>query len=144
MLDIGISEIHRYPLRPEGFEEPLFLTDASKRVVADHLLQASWLRRASEIEGTTGESAHAFKEPVELERTHPERAVIVRLRSDRRLTWRKKQILRLLEHWREVKKWWDEDDCTDRMVFRVLIAGGTIAELARERSGEWFLTGVMD
>lgn len=144
MLNVGVSEIHGYPLRPEGFEEPLFPTAASKRVVAEHLLQAPWLRRASDVGGSSGESAHAFEEPIELERTHPERAEIVRLRTGRGLSWRKKRVLRLLEYWREVKGWWDEDDHTDRMVFRVLISGGTIAELAWERSGEWFLTGVVD
>jgi hypothetical protein len=50
LLRVGISEIHSYPLRPEGFEEPLFSTAASKRAVMDHLLEAPWLSRASELE----------------------------------------------------------------------------------------------
>jgi hypothetical protein len=47
---VGVSEIHRYPLRPEGFEEPLFPTATSRKAVAAHLLRAPWLRRASEVE----------------------------------------------------------------------------------------------
>jgi hypothetical protein len=42
-------EIHRYPLRPEGFEEPLFQTRASKVEIMEHFLQSDWLCRASEL-----------------------------------------------------------------------------------------------
>ena len=45
MLGVTAPEIHRYPLRPEGFEETLFPTAASKRAVAEHLLEAPWLGR---------------------------------------------------------------------------------------------------
>jgi hypothetical protein len=144
LLSVGITEIHGYPLRPEGFEEPLFPTADSKRVVAEHLLEAPWLKRASEVGGSSGESAHVLEEPIELKRTHPGRAEIVRLRPNRRWSWRKKHVLRLLEHWREVREWWDEESCVDRMIFRVLISGGAVVELALKRSGEWVLTGIAD
>jgi hypothetical protein len=47
MEGASVSEIHRYPLRPEGVEEPLFSTQEFRREIADHLLRAPWLSRAS-------------------------------------------------------------------------------------------------
>ena len=41
MEGTSVLEIHRYPLRPEEFEEPLFPTTASKRAIAGHLLEAT-------------------------------------------------------------------------------------------------------
>ena len=46
-MEASVSEIHCYPLRPEGFEEPLFPTRESRLAVLDHLLRAPWLSRAS-------------------------------------------------------------------------------------------------
>jgi len=143
VLGVTVSEIHRYPLRPEGFEEPLFPTAASKRAVAEHLLRAPWLGRASGSRETSGESAHALDEPVELRRSNG-RTELVRPEGGGRLRWRRKRILRALGQWREVRCWWDRDGCVDRTVFRVLLSGGVVVELALERSGGWFLTGVAD
>src|SRR4051812_25434130 len=66
MLGIDVSEIHAYPLRLEGFEEPVFPTAKSNREIMEHLLEASWLSRASELEGRAGGAVHALEEPVEL------------------------------------------------------------------------------
>ncbi len=55
---VSVSEIHAYPSRPEGFEEPLFPTAESNRKIAEHLLEAPWLFRASELERKTGGAAH--------------------------------------------------------------------------------------
>ncbi len=43
-----------------------------------------------------------------------------------------------------MRSWWDEDRSVDRKVFRVLLGGGAVAELALERSGRGFLAGVAD
>ena len=60
MRSTSVSEIHAYPLRPEGFEEPLFPTAASRREVAEHLLGAPWLVRACEVANRgAGEAARA-------------------------------------------------------------------------------------
>lgn len=142
MLGVGISEIHGYPLRPEGFEEPLFSTAASKRAVMDHLLEASWLSRASELEGRTGESAHALEEPIEL-RSSRGRVEVVRDQVRRRCSWRRRRVVEVLDRWREVSTWWSEDRHIDRFVFRILLSNGAVVEIARERSG-WFLVGVVD
>ena len=58
---------------------------------------------------------------------------------------RKRRIVRVLERWREVRSWWEPDRRVDRLVFRVLLAGGAVVDLALERSsGEWLLVGVVD
>ena len=45
-METSVAEIHAYPARPEGFEEPLFPTRESRLAVAEHLLRAPWLGRA--------------------------------------------------------------------------------------------------
>ncbi|MCA1740824.1 MAG: hypothetical protein LC740_18980 [Actinobacteria bacterium] len=146
MLGIDVSEIHAYPLRPEGFEEPLFPTANSKQEIAEHLLKAPWLSRASELEGRTGGAAHVLEEPVEL-RSSFGRVDVVRPRGSRRCrrpSWRRRRLEEVLDRWREVQGWWDEDRRVDRMVFRVLLSCGAVVDLARERSGDWLLVGVVD
>jgi P2-related tail formation protein len=53
-------------------------------------------------------------------------------------------VVRVLDRWREISNWWDEERYTDRFIFRVLLTGGAVVDLARERSGEWLLVGVVD
>lgn len=67
MSGTSVSEVHAYPSRPEGFEEPLFATPDSRRAVIEYLLEAPWLARASQLEGRCGESARSFREPVGIE-----------------------------------------------------------------------------
>ena len=143
MPDVSVSEVHRYPSRPLGFEEPLFPTPDSKRAVAEHLLEAPWLQRASELGGRAGAAAHALDEPVRLKVGHG-RAEVVRLDQGRRCCRRRLRVLEVLESWREIKEWWDRDLRVDRFVFRVLFSGGVVADLARERSGGWLLVGMVD
>ena len=139
-MEASVSEIHRYPLRPDGFEEPLFPTRESRRAVLDHLLQSPWLSRASEMEGRGGQAAHARREPVEVEKQH----------GRVRISWtsggapRERQIVEVLGRWREVRSWWDEARATDRNLFRVLLSDGAVVDLARESGGEWSLVGVAD
>jgi hypothetical protein len=142
MEGMSVSDIHRYPLRPPGFEEPLFPTADSKRTVAEHLLTAPWLTRASELKGRSGATAHALEEAVELKDSHG-RVEVIRPRGSKRCSWRRRQVVEVLGRWREVDAWWDEDLGVDRMVFRTLLSGGVVVDLARERSG-WLLVGVVD
>ncbi len=141
MKKTSVSEIHGYPLHPEGFEEPLFPTAASKRAVAKHLLRAPWLSRASELEGSGGQAVHARQDSVEIE-NRCGRVQIVWASGQRRC-FRKRRIVKILARWREVRAWWDEEEAIDRVVFRVLLSDGAVVDLARERSG-WFLVGVVD
>jgi hypothetical protein len=141
-MKASISEIHRYPLRPEGFEEPLFPTRESRRAVLDHLLRANWLSRASEMEGRGGQAAHARWEPVEVEGSLTVGCVRISRTSGRcRKKWR---VVEVLGRWREVRAWWDEERAKDRNLVRVLLSDGAVVDLAREKGGEWFLVGVTD
>jgi hypothetical protein len=139
----SISEIHRFPPRPDGFLEPLFPTSSSKRTVAEHLLEAPWLMRASELKERAGEAAHVSEEPVRLE-VRGGRAEVVRFCAGRRCSWRRSKVLEVLDRWREVREWWDEDRHTDRFVFRVSLSGDAVVDLALERFGGWSLVGVVD
>jgi hypothetical protein len=143
MEGASVSEIHRYPLRPEGVEEPLFPTREFRREIAEHLLRAPWLSRASELEGgfAGGQTAHARWEPVEVENRHGR--VRVAWSSGRRRCRRERSVVEILGRWREVAAWWDEARTTDRVVVRVLLSDGAVVDLAREGSG-WFLVGVTD
>jgi hypothetical protein len=142
LVESSVAEIHTYPHRPPGFEEPLFPTGESKREIMAHFLEASWLSRASELPCGVGESAHSVREPVRLLRAQ-DQVELVRPARPRHDPVRR-QVVEVLERWREVRSWWDEEARTDRLVFRVLLAGGAVAELALERSGGWFLVGVAD
>ena len=146
MLATTVSEIHRYPLRPPGFEEPLFPTRESKRAVAEHLARAPWLSRGSELPGGYGETARRCEEPAHVLRRADGRAYLIWLCGNgcRRRT-RKRRVVRVLERWQEVGPWWEAKGGVNRLVFRVLLAGGAVVDLALERaSGEWLVAGVVD
>ena len=149
-METSVAEIHGYPPRPEDFEEPLFPTRESRRAVADHLLAAPWLSRASDLArsgGRGGRAVRARREPVEVGESSAGGRVWVARDSGRgsgRKRARKAWVVETLARWREVGWWWDEDRTTDEVTVRVLLSGGTVADLARERSGEWFLVGVVD
>jgi hypothetical protein len=141
-MEASGSEIHCYPLRPEGFEEPLFPTRESRQAVLDHLLRAPWLSQASEMEERGGQTVHARWEPVELENRHGRlRIVWASGRSRRR---KKQHVVEVLDRWREVRAWWDETRAKDRSLARVLLSDGSVVDLARENHGGWFLVGVTD
>ncbi len=143
-MEASVSEIHRYPLRPDGFEEPLFPTRESRREVLDHLLLSSWLSRASEMEDSYsgGQAARTLREPVEVENRHGR--VKISWASGRRRCRKERRIVEVLGRWREVRAWWDEERATDRSLVRVLLSDGSVVDLARESGGKWFLVGVAD
>ena len=141
-MEASVSEIHCYPLRPEGFEEPLFPTRESRLAILDHLLRTPWLSRASEMEERGGQAAHARWEPVELENRHG--SVRVTWASDRRRCRKRRHVVEVLGRWREVRAWWDETRAKNRSLARLLLSDGSVVDLARENGGEWFLVGVTD
>ena len=141
-MEASVSEIHCYPLQPEGFEEPLFSTRESRRRVLDHLLRTPWLSRASEMEERGGQAAHARWEPVELENRHGRLRIV--WASGRRRCRKRRHVVEVLGRWREVRAWWDETRAKDRSLARLLLSDGSVVDLARENGGEWFLVGVTD
>jgi hypothetical protein len=141
-MEASVSEIHRYPLRPDGFEEPLFSTRESRRAVGDHLLQASWLSRASEVADRGGQAAHARLESIELKGRRGRMRIV--WASGRRRCRKRCKIVEVLCRWREVRAWWDEARATDRSLVRVLLSDGAVVDLAQERGGKWSLVGVTD
>ena len=147
MLATTVSEIHNYPSRPPGFEEPLFPTAESRKAVAEHLANAPWLSRASELRRGDGLAAHRREVPAHMLRRADGRTYLVRRCTNGRRegSLRKRRMVRVLERWREVRSWWEPDRRVDRLVFRVLLAGGAVVDLALERSsGEWLVVGVVD
>ncbi len=144
MLATTVSEIHRYPSRPPGFEEPLFPTAESRRAVAEHLARAPWLCRGSELRRGSGQAARCREEPAHVLRRADGRAYLVRRCPKERRT-SKRRVARVLERWREVRSWWEPERRVDRLVFRVVLVGGAVVDLALERSsGRWLLVGVAD
>lgn len=103
-----VSEIHAYPLRPEGFEEPLFHTPESRRRILEHLAASEWLCRASEASRPSAPPASR--------------------KSEIGVSRRKRQVL---ASWREVDRWWASDGGVDRMYYLVRCPGG--AEEVRSR-----------
>ncbi len=155
---VSVSEIRRHPLRPEGFEEPLFLGRAAKKEIAEHMREsAAWLKKASEARAggpPAGEPCHVLKRPdgsAYLVRVEPKSAGYRRRRRGTRT--RKRRVRSVIERWREVGGWWGPDGGTRRLCFRVLLgdtgeAGGVVVDLAFDRSGpkagSWSLLRVLD
>jgi hypothetical protein len=69
---------------------------------------------------------------------------IVDSRRCRHPSWRRRSVEKVLDRWRHVDRWWDAGRREDKMVFRVLLSGGAVVDLARERCGYWLLVGVVD
>jgi hypothetical protein len=143
-VQTSVSEIHRYPLRPPGFQEPLFPDRETKRAVAEHLARSAWLEKASGLASGNGASARAFEEPARLMRLEDGGVCLVRgCRRDR--STRERRVVRVLERWREVGNWWEPEGMVDRISFRLLLSGGAVVDVALERmTGRWLWVGTMD
>lgn len=142
MLEVSVSAIHSYPSRPEGFEEPLFPTTTARQTVMEHFLKAPWLIQASELKGHAGETVHALVESVEIKKS--EGYSYVMRPHGGRYSWRRRRVVEVLERWRDVRGWWEEDGHANRIVFRLLLAGGAVVDVAQEHSGGWLLVGIVD
>lgn len=149
-MDANVSEIHRHPLRPPGFAEPLFLEREAKKEIAEHLRKSSgWLEKANDASATAPpeEACHVIGRP-------DGSAYLVRARRGRpacrrrRLGFAKQRVVRVIERWREVRGWWESGGGIDRLLFRVLLSGGSVVDLAVDRSGEgagaWSLVRILD
>ena len=163
-----VSEIHAYPLRPEGFAEPLFWGPENKREVMEHFLEASWVQRASEAAGTargnargnaSGNAVHAVEEMVELGRRGDGSLVLERgcgrrhgcgrgrrsRNARRKSAVRRRAVRRVLGRWREVWGWWEPSGGRDLVLYRLLLSDGVVVDVARDLAGDvWKLVGVVD
>lgn len=158
-----VSEIHAYPLRPEGFAEPLFWGPENKREVMEHFLAASWIQRASEAAGefhrrhTRGSAAYATEERIVLERRGDGALVLERGRrcgcghgrrsrnAGRKSTVRRRAVRRVLGRWREVWGWWEPSGGRDLVLYRLLLSDGAVVDVARDLAEDlWKLVGVVD
>lgn len=99
-MDATVTEIHEYPLRPEGYAEPLFHGPASRKEIMDHLAESGWLSRASEA--VTEAITNARASPSFPSRESPEAAAY-----------------KVLASWREVDRWWEPDGGVD-VVWRLV------------------------
>ncbi len=146
-MDAAVSEIHRYPVRPEGFAEPLFLTSEHRKEIAEHLAASGWLSKASEASSSPPDRASPEQRCHLLRRA--DGVCLVRRESKGqgrgRPRWRKQRVREVLERWRDVRDWWEPAGGADLLLFRVLLCGGVVLDLAYERaSRQWSVAGVVD
>lgn len=141
-MEATVSQIHNYPQRPGDYEEPLFAGEAQKRAIIEHFLRAGWLVRASEIVATGGSAAHARRDPVELRRREDGTLVLERGCGRRRSV---RSVQRVVARWREVRNWWEESGGENLVVYRLLLTGGAVVDVAKDlRDGAWTLVGIED
>ena len=103
-MEAKVSEIHAYPARPEGYEEPLFHTRHSRKEVLEHLAKSGWLCRASELEARVVGACSG---------------VGIRRAAGGHPAGRVGRMGRVLSSWREVDRWWEADGGVD-VVWRLL------------------------
>lgn len=139
-MEASVTEIHHHPLRPPGFAEPLFLGPEDRKEIAEHLALSGWLGKAS----VAAEKEYGTR-PCHVYRDADGEAWIVRpgCRGRRRRT-KKCRVARVVESWREMRDWWEPEGGTDRLLFRVLLAGGVVADVALDRRYGWSLLRILD
>ena len=151
-MEASTKEIHEHPLRPAGFAEPLFLGREDKKEIAEYLSRSDWLGKVSEAPDPEERPCHVY-------RGVGGEAWLVRpgcgrggrsgrsRRTGRRSRTRKRRVARVIERWREVRCWWEPEGGTDRLLFRVLLAGrqgGVVVDVALDRRYGWSLVRVLD
>jgi hypothetical protein len=106
-----VSEIHAYPLRPEGYAEPLFHDSKSRKEILEHFARSGWLSRASQA---------------------PEPARSSLIASSRGRS--EMEESRILASWREVDRWWEPDGGVD-VIWRLVESGRGKREMRAEPVG---------
>ena len=97
-MDATVKEIHAYPLRPEGYAEPLFHDRQSRREILEHFSRSPWLWRASEAPRQAHQATESAREAQE---------------------GGAGKEGRVIASWREVDRWWEPDGGVD-LVWRLL------------------------
>lgn len=150
-MEASVGEIHRHPLRPPEFAEPLFLGREDKKEIAEHLARSSsWLANAGDAASddvgamNTEQIARPYY-PCHVYRGAGGEAWFVRPGCSRRKKrTEKRRVARVIERWRDVHSWWEPEGGVDRLFFRVLLSGGVVADLALDRRYGWCLERVLD
>lgn len=139
-MDATVTEIHDHPLRPAGFAEPLFLGPKDKKEIADHLAAGSWLRKAAD-------GARRYPSPCHVYRSDARGGVWLARPGCRRTKRRagKRRVVGVIGRWREVSGWWQDGGGEDLLLYRLLLSGGAVVDVARDRgAGGWELVRVLD
>lgn len=137
-MEASTREIHGHPLRPSDFAEPLFLGREDKKEIAEYLSRSGWLGKVSETSDLEERPCHVY-------RVASGESWFVRpgCRRQRRRA-QKRRVARVIERWREVRCWWEPEGGTDRLLFRVLLSGGVVADVALDRHYGWSLVRILD
>ena len=105
-MEATVSEIHRHPLRPEGYAEPLFHSHKSRKEILEHLARSRWLGKASELSvrerGARAYDYHSAASP-----------------DSQGSLGAKDPVARVLASWREVDRWWEPGGGVD-VVWRLV------------------------
>jgi hypothetical protein len=106
-----VSEIHAYPLRPEGYAEPLFHDSKSRKEILEHFARSGWLSRASEMRSAS-EPARSYSAASSTGRAEVEASQVI-------------------ASWREVDRWWEPGGGVD-VVWRLVESGWGKQEVMAE------------
>lgn len=121
-MEATVSEIHRHPLMPEGYAEPLFHSHKSRKEILEHLARSRWLGKASELP-VRERGARAYDSYSAVSAVSPD---------SQGSRGAKDPVARVLASWREVDRWWEPDGGVDRVLYLVRTATG--AEKVRHGS----------
>lgn len=110
-MENKVSEIHKYPLRPAGYTEPLFHSRESRKEILEHFVKGGWLWRASEAP----EAPEAPEVTEVCSGSDPVRASPGRCGSK----LADARVSQVLASWREVDRWWEPDGGVD-VVWRLV------------------------
>ncbi|CAN5789400.1 hypothetical protein BH20ACT11_BH20ACT11_13870 [soil metagenome] len=124
-----VSEIHAYPLRPEGYAEPLFHDSKSRKEILEHFARSGWLSRASEAPEIP--KVTEVTEVTEVcSAPGSARASLVASSRGRA----EMEESRILASWREVDRWWEPDGGVD-VIWRLVESGRGKQEMRAEPVG---------
>jgi hypothetical protein len=124
-----VSEIHAYPLRPEGYAEPLFHDSKSRKEILEHFARSGWLSRASEA--PEAPVIPKVTEVTEVCSAPGPARVSLAASSRGRSEMEESQVL---ASWREVDRWW-EPDCGVDVIWRLVESGRGKQEMRAEPVG---------
>jgi hypothetical protein len=116
-VEATASEIHAYPLRPDGYAEPLFHSRRSRQEILEHFARSGWLSRASEAPRTP--EVCSLAEPTRVSAATSSTGPVG------------VEASRVIASWREVDRWWEPGGGVD-VVWRLVESGRGKQEVMAE------------